>query len=115
MEGNNRLRKEKRKKELISELGRIIDVLKNDKEITLIMLFGSLARGDISRTSDIDMIIVKGTKKRFLDRLDEVYSALVPNVALDILVYTPEEFEAMKGGNAFVINAVKEGKILYES
>lgn len=115
MEGNNRLRKEKRKKELISELSRIIDTLKKDKEITLIMLFGSLARGDISRTSDIDMIIVKGTKKRFLDRLDEVYSALVPNVALDVLVYTPEEFEAMKGRSALVINAVKEGKILYES
>lgn len=115
MEGNKRLRKEKREKELRSELSRIIDALKKDKEIKLIMLFGSLARGDVSRTSDIDMIIVKGTKKRFLDRLDEVYSALVPNVALDILVYTPEEFEAMKGRSSLVIKAVKEGKILYES
>lgn len=115
MEENNRLRKEKRKRELIAELGRIIDTLKKDKEITLIMLFGSLARGEVSRTSDIDMIIVQGTKKRFLDRLDEVYSALVPNVALDVLVYMPEEFEAMKGRSALVINAVKEGKILYES
>ena len=115
MEGTNRLGKEKREKELRSELGRIIDALKKDKDITLIMLFGSLARGDISRTSDIDMIIVKGTEKRFLDRLDEVYSALVPNVAPNVLVYTPEEFEAMKSSSTLVINAVKEGKILYES
>ena len=37
------------------------------------------------------MIIVKETEKRFLDRLDEICSILVPNVALDILIYTPEE------------------------
>ena len=104
-----------RKKELVQELSRIINALKKDKEIKLIMLFGSLARGDISATSDIDMIIVKGTKKKFLDRLDEIYSTLIPNVALDILVYTPEEFEAMKSKNVFVRNAVKEGKMLYES
>ena len=115
MERNNRLKKEARKKELVHELGRIINALKKDKEIKLIMLFGSLARGDISTTSDIDMIIVKGTKKKFLDRLDEIYSTLIPNVALDILVYTPEEFEAMKSKNVFVMNAVKEGKMLYES
>ena len=115
MERNNRLKKEVRKKELVHELGRIINALKKDKEIKLIMLFGSLARGDISATSDIDVIIVKGTEKKFLDRLDEIYSTLIPNVALDILVYTPEEFEAMKTKNAFVMNAVKEGKMLYES
>ena len=115
MERNNRLKKEARKRELVHELSRIINALKKDKEIKLIMLFGSLARGDISATSDIDMIIVKGTKKKFLDRLDEIYSTLIPNVALDILVYTPEEFEAMKTENASVMNAVKEGKMLYES
>ena len=115
MERNNRLKKEARKKELVHELGRIINALKKDKEIKLIMLFGSLARGDISTTSDIDMIIVKGTEKKFLDRLDEIYSTLIPNVALDILVYTPEEFEAMKNKNVFIRNAIKEGKMLYES
>jgi predicted nucleotidyltransferase len=102
LERNNRLKKEARKKELVHELSRIINALKKDKEIKLIMLFGSLARGDISTTSDIDMIIVKGTKKKFLDRLDEIYSTLIPNVALDILVYTPEEFEAMKSKNVFL-------------
>lgn len=102
-------------KELEHELKRIMKMLRKDGEIRSIMLFGSLARGDTNRTSDIDMIIVKEAKKRFLDRLDEIYSTLVPEVSLDILVYTPEEFEAMKNGSAFVTNAVKEGEILYES
>jgi predicted nucleotidyltransferase len=65
LERTNRLKKEARTKELVHELGRIINALKKDKEIKLSMLFGSLARGDISATSDIDVIIVKGTKKSF--------------------------------------------------
>ena len=114
MKEKNQLLKEERKKELGYELDRILKALKKDKEIRLIMLFGSLARGDITRTSDIDMIIVKETGKRFLDRLDEIYSTLVPNVAVDFLVYMPEEFEAMKN-RGFIMNAMKEGKILHEA
>lgn len=110
----NMRRKEERKKELEHELERVTKMLRKDKEVRLVMLFGSLARGDISRKSDMDMIIIKNTKKRFLDRLDEIYSTLVPNVALDILVYTPEEFESMKN-RRFIMNAVKEGKVLYEA
>jgi predicted nucleotidyltransferase len=69
----NRLLKEERKKELGYELDRIINVLRKDIKIKLILLFGSLARGDMNRMSDIDMIIVKETGKKFLDRLDEIY------------------------------------------
>ena len=106
--------KEERKKELEHELERVTKMLRKDKEIRSIMLFGSLARGDVSEKSDIDLIIIKNTKKKFLDRLDEIYSTLVPNVALDILVYTPEEFKAMKN-RSFIMGAMEEGKILYES
>jgi hypothetical protein len=37
LERNNRLKKEARKQELVHELGRIINALKKDKEIKLIM------------------------------------------------------------------------------
>jgi predicted nucleotidyltransferase len=110
----NRQIKEERKKELEHELERVTKMLRKDKEIRLVMLFGSLARGDVSGESDIDLIIIKNTKKKFLDRLDEIYSTLVPNVALDILVYTPKEFKAMKN-RSFIMNAMKEGKILHEA
>ncbi len=73
MKEKNRLLKEERKKELGYELDRIINVLRKDIKIKLILLFGSLARGDMNRMSDIDMIIVKETGKKFLDRLDEIY------------------------------------------
>ena len=110
----NMRKKEEKKKELEHELERVTNTLRKDKEIRLVMLFGSFARGDISGKSDRDRIIIKNTEKKFLDRLDEIYSTLVPNVALDILVYTPEEFKSMKN-RSFIMNAVKGGKILYEA
>lgn len=64
MKEKNQLLKEERKKELGYELDRIINVLRKDIKIKLIMLFGSLARGDMNRMSDIDMIIVKETEKK---------------------------------------------------
>ncbi len=53
----------------------------------LVLLFGSLARGDARDHSDIDLIVVKDTQMRFLDRLDEFYDDA--REAMDVLVYTP--------------------------
>jgi predicted nucleotidyltransferase len=98
--------------ELKAELDRILNRLKNDPCVRLVLLFGSLARGDARDHSDIDLIVVKETKKRFLDRLDEFYDDA--REAMDVLVYTPQEFEEMKE-RPFVKRALKEGKILYEA
>jgi predicted nucleotidyltransferase len=98
--------------ELKAELDRILNRLKNDPSVHLVLLFGSLARGDARDHSDIDLIVVKETEKRFLDRLDEFYDDA--REAMDVLVYTPQEFEEMKE-RPFVKRALKEGKILYEA
>ncbi len=101
-----------RREELEAELDRIAGRLKMDGDVELVILFGSLARGDLHRGSDIDLIVVKETEKRFLDRLDEFYyDASEP---LDVLVYTPEEFESMKN-RPFLRRAMEEGKVLYDA
>lgn len=102
----------KRKEELDREIKRIVEKLKKDKSVKLVLIFGSMARGDVRGTSDIDLIVVKETKKKFLDRLDEFYKDA--EVAMDVLVYTPEEFEKMKN-RSFIKKAIEEGKILYEA
>jgi len=98
--------------ELKAELDRIIGRLKADPSVRLVLLFGSMARGDARDHSDIDLIVVKDTEKRFLDRLDEFYDDA--REAMDILVYTPQEFEEMKE-RPFVKRALREGMILYEA
>jgi len=102
----------RRKEELEKELKRIVEKLKKDKSVKFVLLFGSLARRDLGSASDIDLIVVKNTDKRFLDRLDEFYENA--NVAIDVLVYTPEEFEKMKN-RSFVKKASEEGVVLYEA
>jgi len=65
--------------------------------------------------SDIDLVIIKKTKKLFLDRIKDVIKIIKPNFAIDTLVYTPEEFQKMSSNrNAFLEFVVKEGKIIYE-
>ncbi len=79
-----------------------------------VVLFGSHARGDAAPTSDIDLLVVKKTDRRFLDRLLDAIEAMDPEEAVDILVYTPEELDGMvRRGNPFVTRALSEGRELY--
>ena len=80
-----------------------------------VILFGSYARGSFDHYSDLDLVVIKRTRKRFLDRIKEVIEIIKPRFSVDILVYTPGEFRRMaRSGNAFIRDVVKEGKILYE-
>ena len=63
-----------------------------------IILFGSAARGETDEFSDIDLIVVKETEERFFQRLLDVTAYLPKDVAIDVLVYTPGEIEAMEKG-----------------
>jgi len=60
------------------------------------ILYGSRARGDNLKSSDVDMILIsprfEGT--RFIDRLPPLHRAWhIPQLFPELLAYTPEEFE----------------------
>jgi len=81
------------------------------------IIFGSLARGDESRRSDLDLIVVQETEKRFLDRYDDLLPAIVavvPERDVDLFIYTPQELEVMAKRD-FIARALREGKVIYES
>jgi predicted nucleotidyltransferase len=63
--------------------------------------------------SDIDLIIVKKTEKRFLDRIEEITSLIEPMFAIDILVYTPEDLQRLGNTSSFVRRALREGTTIY--
>lgn len=80
-----------------------------------IILFGSAARGDTDEYSDIDLIVIKDTDQRFIQRLVDAASFLSPYISVDVLVYTPAELKAMiEAENPFIQQALEEGKVLYE-
>lgn len=83
-----------------------------------VILFGSAARGDYSKDSDFDLFIVKDTQRKFYERYTEAkkhLGDLVYKCAVDIVVWTPKEFNKGKIENRFFLEQVlKEGKVLYE-
>jgi predicted nucleotidyltransferase len=79
-----------------------------------IILFGSVARNEADPYSDIDIIIVYQTQKRFLDRLEELYRHWNIRRAVDILAYTPDEYEDLLRESDFIRDAVEKGRVIYE-
>ncbi len=80
-----------------------------------VYLFGSWARGEEDELSDLDVVVIKRTTTPFFDRLREVGALLPAGLgAVDVLVYTPEEFAAMrKDGNAFAEMIAEEARLVY--
>ena len=100
---------------LEAELARYVQLLREHYAPQLILLFGSLAAGETKAWSDIDLVVVKETDKRFLDRTREVLQLLRPQVGVDILVYTQAEFAELARQRAFVRDEiVGKGRVLYE-
>lgn len=106
---------EQRKKLLEEELKRILNVLKEEYKPEKVILFGSLADGNIHEWSDIDLLIIKKTEKRPIERILEICQLAKLKVGIDLFVYTPEEFNMLiKEGASFITTVVKEGEVLYE-
>lgn len=104
-----------RETELKAELSRWVDVLKTEYDPQMLLLFGSFSQGRIKKWSDIDLIVLKETHKPFLERIKEVLLLLKPQVGVDILVYTPEEFEYMcRSRDFFKREIIEKGVKLYE-
>jgi predicted nucleotidyltransferase len=81
------------------------------------IVFGSVARGEPSPHSDVDLILIQQTTRRFLDRYEGILLELnqaIPHAAVEALIYTPEEMERMRE-RRFVATALREGKVIYES
>ncbi len=96
------------------EAGRIAGQLACLPEVRMIILHGSVARGDVHASSDIDMIVVGDFQQRFVERAAQLYERIQYDVDLDLLPYTPAEFEMLKTSSGIVKEALREGKVVYE-
>jgi predicted nucleotidyltransferase len=104
-----------REKSLKEELSRIVAVIQSEYDPERIVLFGSLASEAVHEWSDIDLLVIKKTNKRPIERTMEVARLIQPRVGIDLFVYTPEEFNLLiREGYAFLLNILKTGKTVYE-
>ncbi len=103
---------EKRRKKMEEELARAVEALR-EMGAEKVILIGSMAGEEVNPFGDIDLVAVMRTDKRFLDRLEEAYARIRPRIAMDILVYTPEEFEELRDSSPFLSHALKGGRVIY--
>ena len=91
---------------------RIVEVAQPEK----IILFGSAARGDMNRHSDVDLLIIKECANP-LQLMGQIYQNLHRvGAAIDAIVVTPQAVERYKDSHALVIKpALREGRIVYEA
>ena len=98
---------------LESSLKSIITQLSEIPEIQKVISFGSYAQGRRDLFTDIDLIVIMDTEKDFLQRTGYLYQLLQRNVDMDLLVYTPHEFQEMQE-RGFLHNAIENGQVIYE-
>ncbi|MBI3587505.1 MAG: nucleotidyltransferase domain-containing protein [Ignavibacteriales bacterium] len=82
-----------------------------------IILFGSYAAGVPRGDSDIDLLIVKETNDRFIDRwvaVRKILSDPSRKIAIETLVLTPQEIsDRLLRGDQFVAEIIEKGRVLY--
>lgn len=98
-------------------LRRLTDLLARAARPKYIILFGSQARGEGSKDSDFDVMVVEPELANRGEEMVRLSRLLRPlDIAVDLLVVSAEKFEYWRGtpGNVY-FEAASEGKILYEA
>ena len=78
-----------------------------------IILFGSYAWGKPHRDSDLDILMIKDTKKSFRNRVRDSRFQLKTHVPVDLIILTPEEVKKYYDKRIFLRQIVEEGKLIY--
>jgi len=83
-----------------------------------IYLFGSYASESWDEQSDIDLIVIAPSSVRPLERRMELRRMLVEydrRIGLDLLVYTPDEFNMLASEpSSFISSVIKQGVKIYD-
>src|SRR3990170_6465170 len=92
-------------------VNRLIEYYKPEK----IILYGSSSTESREKDSDVDLLIVKDTDRRLVERQIEVESILSDRLLpLDIIVYTPKEVRFLYSiGSPFIEEVMGKGRLLY--
>ncbi len=100
--------------ELENSLQKLVNIIKEQPGIKKIIVFGSYARKKLTENSDLDVLVVQDTDIPWYKRLTGLSRENV-EVSIDMLVFTPDEFEELKTKTGSVVDeAIKEGITVYE-
>jgi len=100
-----------------TEIERIVKRIAEGYRPLKVILFGSHVWGEPTEDSDIDLLIVKETSDRFIDRWVAVRELIADpqrRIPVSPIVVTPGELmRRLAGGDQFFQHIVSRGKLLY--
>jgi predicted nucleotidyltransferase len=101
----------------IPYIDKIISIIVSLASPDQIILFGSYARGDNTKKSDIDLLVVKKDLKNGLDIIDAIYMAFYENkimVPVDVLAIDYNKYFKINNEIGYIYKTIKEqGKVIY--
>jgi predicted nucleotidyltransferase len=106
-------RKNRRKVALQSSLDLIVNQLREMGALKII-LFGSLATGEVDIDSDVDILAVMPETKNGKEWSRLIYDSVERGTASDIIVFNRKEFEAELPINSFLRRIIDTGRVVYE-
>jgi uncharacterized protein len=99
------------------EIERIVRRIAEGYQPIKVILFGSHAYGKPTADSDVDLLIVKETADRFIDRWVAVRELIADpkrRIPVEPIVVTPDELHRrLAEGDQFFQEIVARGKVLY--
>jgi predicted RNase H-like HicB family nuclease/predicted nucleotidyltransferase len=107
--------KESNQRLLTKRVNAIVKLLVEWYKPEKIILFGSAISGYLNKDSDIDLLIIKRTKKNPWERSLEVDRMIDRDFPVDLLVYTPSEIQKrLKIKDFFIQEIIEKGRVVYE-
>lgn len=99
-------------------LNEIVKKLQREYKPLKIILYGSYAYGTPNIDSDIDLLILKNTSERSVDRFVKVKKIIYNpkrKIPVSPLIYSPDEVkERLRIGDDFIREILNKGVTLYE-
>lgn len=92
--------------------------LKDKINVKGVLLFGSFAYGKPTKHSDVDLIVVSPDFSKISDRLiwlSRMRDDIACQIAMDIIGYTPREFNNLEKHSAIGAIAKKKGRWIYKA
>ena len=103
-----------RRSQLEEELDRVLPILVRDYHARRVLLFGSMVTSPIGEWSDLDLVVIKESSDRFLDRIAQALDMIKPRLGLDLLVYTPDEWRHLRETSPYVREEIDgKARVLY--
>ena len=101
-------------RKIVNDLKKFKKSVSRKIEVKEMSLYGSRARGDFLKYSDVDLIVVSEgfSKIPVLERAYQTAKLWKLNIPLEVFCYTPSEFELKKKESIYMQKILSEGIII---